>query len=389
MPGLVKRRFPEVEKLEYNPSRDIVLLRGGYRGIDPIVGVRSIRADPDIVQLSDLLSFDEVILSGDTVVKGNIFAEKLVQFNFYRGTTTVVIGDIGTSTEKEESGLIGKVVVGYRDAVEGRLFIHGNIMARSVEINVPTVMIGNIVALDNISVNAPSLIIGRIVVGTDDNPGKATLSNMTVFQVYVRGDVEVGPGVTVMLPLVVARNEEVKLKADTIRVLNLPCLFCTHTENPFLCQHYIEGSCPLEEKGLGYDYLAEYDLQKASKNGVKYSYISWYWRASPLMIAQNILSKKLLYFAYKCPYAYNIELKNKYINGEPHSTLPERFTRRILDELRRTAIEVAGETRRILFNTIEEYFKARNIPYVKCTHCGAPNPVVEKICIYCGKLVSE
>lgn len=112
--------------------------------------------------------------------------------------------------------------------------------------------------------------------------------------------------------------------------------------------------------------------------------MSWYWRSSPLMIVQNILSKKLIYKIVNMKFD-DIDLTKKTVNNVTLDELPTKIIKEIVSSVRGSTMESMEETRRVLFNTIEEFFTKRGIEYVKCPHCGAPNPKGEKLCLYCGK----
>jgi len=379
MPGLLKRRFPEEERLKYDSTRDIVHILGGYRGAEPIVAVRKIVADSDIVQLNDMMAFDSVEIKEDSIVSGNILSGGYVSFSLADGNT-FVNGDVGAMARSEQPEGAGVV----RIRGSGTCVVYGNILAREVHIEAPSLILGNVVGLTNVSVNARSIILGKLVAGSREVKGEAVIKDSSVFQIYVHGNLTLEGNVTVFMPLIAARNGDISVKSEDVRVMSLPCYFCNDAENPFLCEHYLSGACPRRQANLGYDYLSkEFDLQRASADGSYYSYMSWYWRSSPLMIVQNVLSSKLLYKSAHMK--FDVDMAKKTVNGHPLSELPRRVIEELVSAAKGGAAESIEQTRSILFSTIEEFFQKRGIEYRKCPHCGAPNPKAEKLCLYCGK----
>ncbi|QOJ78956.1 zinc ribbon domain-containing protein [Infirmifilum lucidum] len=383
MPGLVRRRFEAGEKVKYDETRDAVYLEGGYRGVSPIVGVRSIYSDPDVAHFNDLMAFDEVLLNGDALVRGSVLSEARVRFSSTVEEPAVVFGDVGTipsRTEGEEHARERSL------QIEGKspTVIFGNVITGNLYIRSPSVIVGNVLALRELKIEAESVILGRILVGSKVSKGKAYIENSTFYHVYAYGDVTLGPGNTTMLPIIASRGGRIELKADTIRVLGLPCIYCPVEQNPFLCSRYREQSCPLVEKGLGFDYLSEFDLAKSGE----YEYVSWFWRSSPAMVLQNVLVKKVLYTALALSKNVLFDLKEKRINGLTLSTYVSQYLRDVREKAGGGMSASIEEVRRSFFKILEEYFQSRKLPYVTCSKCGMPNPPGVKICIYCGSKVS-
>nr|HDO80047.1 hypothetical protein [Candidatus Bathyarchaeota archaeon] len=285
MPGLLSRKFEEVEGLRYDPSRDIVYLLRGYRGVRPIVGVRSILIEGDAVHLNDLMCRDEVSVGEGVIIRGNIMTGFKFTASPGKREPSVIIGDVGVPVRGD-----GEAIFSVKKGSKAPLMLLGNVMAGTVKIESPTIIIGNVVAYKELEIRSPSIILGRVLVGTKDSGGKAYLEKATFFQLYVFGDAEVGEGCTTFMPVLTSKGGDLKVRAKKIRVFNLPCMFCGETEDPLRCPYYLKGKCPLARKGGGYDYLADYDLSHVGD----YSFVSWFWRASPLMIVQNVLMKKLL-----------------------------------------------------------------------------------------------
>lgn len=378
MPGLISRKFEEVKGLHYDPSTDVVSLLRGYRGVRPIVGVRSIIIEGDAVHLNDLMSRDKVSVGGGVMIRGNILAGSRFTAS-PRGETSVIIGDIGVPVRE------GEALFSVKEGGGATLMLLGNAMAGTVRIESPTIVVGNIVAQRELEIRSPTIVLGRVLVGTKDVRGKAYLEKTTFYQLYVHGDVEVGEGCTTFMPVIASKGGDLKVRAKRVRVFNLPCMFCGETEDPIGCPYYLRGECPLARKGGGYDYLADYDLSHVGD----YSFASWFWRASPLMIVQNVLIKKLLYLAYQASRRLEIEPDAKRINGARLEDFPKTFLTTLVEKVRGEAGATIEEVRKMLFKTIEEYFKERGIKYIKCQKCGMPNPAGEKICIYCGSYISS
>ncbi len=372
MPGLIERRFTASERLSYDPSTDTVRLISGFRGTGPIVGVRALETDADVVQAGDVLVRDSAILRGDSVFQGNILSGNVVTVDLKSGNTAI-LGDVGVVGASEVSG----VEVG---GDGGSLVVIGNILASRVSIEAPSVILGSVLASSELRITAPTAVLGRVVVGTELERGRAHVERATIFQLYAYGDVELGGGVTVISPIVVSVGGSLRLSGGDVRVLSFPCVFCPETRNPVLCEHYLRGSCPLSAKGGGFDYMAEYDL---SGSGTK-EYLCWYWRASPMMVFQNVLAKKLLYASQKLSKSLRVDVGRKELGGIPLSKLPAEVLTLVLKEATREARGSFEEVKQELFRTIEEYFKARGEPFIKCGSCGMPNPAEGRVCVYCG-----
>mgnify|MGYP001626204871 CR=1 FL=1 len=373
MPGLLERRFPTSEKLSYDSSSDVVHLIGGYRGAEPIVGVRAIDVDSDVVQVGDVWVLDTASLRGDLVLKGNIIAGNAINLDVTSGNIAV-IGDMGALGDLEGSGV--KI-----QGEKGTVIVFGNIFARSIVIDAPSIILGNISVFSELKISAPSIVLGRVLVGTRNERGHAYIERSTIFQLYVHGNIEIGKKATVVLPVIASVGGSLSLQEDLVRVLSFPCVFCAETRNPFLCEHYFKGSCPLSSKGEGYDYLAKYDLSKVKER----EYLSWYWRASPLMVFQNVLAKKLYYSSLKFSKSLRLDIGKKEINGIPLDQLPSHVLEQVLLITRGEVKGSFEETKQELFKTIEEFFKSRGESFIKCPHCGMPNPASGKVCVYCGK----
>lgn len=371
----MKRRFESVEGLHYDPSRDVVYLRGGYRGVAPIVGVRSVSMDSDIVHLNDLMVRDEVTVRGGSIIKGNILAESGVRVDVGEAPS-LIAGDVGVIGEK---GI-------FQARGAAPLVVFGNIFAERVEVGSPAVIIGNVVARREAVIGPGVLLLGRVLAGSEGGQGKLSIERSTVYQAYAFGDIRVGSGVSVLTPLVAAKGGELRMESERVRVLSFPCIFCGVAANPLVCEHYLSGRCPLEEKGMGYDYLSrDFDLSKAEG----YHYLSWYWRSSPLMAMQAVLAKKLLFLALRKAREVSVEMEKKMVSGVPLEKLPSELPLALLKELRGEARGAVEEVKMELFRVIEEYYSAKGLRYWKCPKCGMPNPEGVKLCIYCGEFAGK
>lgn len=384
MPGLLERRFEPREKLQYDPATDVVNLLGGFRGVSPIVGVRSLRSDADVVLVGDVLVRDEVSLRGESLVKGHVLAGRGISVEASPGNT-LVVGDLGALGSEEGDGVSV-------EGGEGNLIVFGNVLAERVSIRSPAIILGGLTAGRELEVRAPTLVLGRVLVGTKEAPGKAIIERATIYQLYAFGNVRIGRRVTLISPIAVARGGELELE-DEVRVLGMPCLFCPEVENPLLCSHYLAGDCPLRAKETGYDFLASFDLSRSGER----AYLSWYWRASPLMVVQNILAKKLLLEALRLSRTHRLDLQRKGVQlqaegglvsvplEELHARLPVLLTRAVRGEAKGAIEEVKSE----LFRTVERYFAARGEGYKVCPDCGMPNPLNAKVCAYCGRTLVQ
>ena len=205
----------------------------GYRGAGPVVGVRSVLMDSDVVHLNYIMVKDEVVVRGGSIVKGSILAEGRVTVEA-RGTPSLIAGDIGVIGER------GSFVV------EGAspLVVLGDVLAGRVEVKSPTLLLGNIAALSEVKIENRVLVLGRVVVGTEGTPGRLSVENSSLHHCYAFGDIRLGRGVTVFTPLIASRGGELSLEGEKVRVLSFPCIFCSEVDNPLLCEHYIEGRSP-------------------------------------------------------------------------------------------------------------------------------------------------
>ncbi len=382
----ILRRYPQEEGVRYDPISDSVILLGEYKGALPIVGVRRIAMDSGAVELNDMQAFDEVYIGSNCIVKGNVGSGLKVTIDTAKGDPTVIIGDISAVpiVEERKTTETSITIIG-----KGNVVIHGNLVAYNVRINGPAVILGDIVSKGDLMINGPSLILGRVV-----SEGSLQISSATVFQIYSKGDVILGPGVTLLSPVILSKGREIYYQqneegsrvtfengSDTarVRIFGPLCLFCSKVGNPLLCEKYINTDCD------EYDYLGSYDYFVHDND---YRLITWYWRASPSMIVQNLIARRIHNLA-KANKPSNIDLTNKLIDGIALADYSSKVISRMIEDLRSVSGSYAETVRNTLFKVSEEFFKAKNIEHVKCPKCGAPLPKDTRICLFCGQVIGE
>lgn len=372
MPGLMRRKLSGIEGLKYDESSDKLYIQRGYRGVRAIAGVREVVSDPDIVHLNDIQATDSVELSGDSLIKGNILSQYI---SVRAREPSVVIGDLGAISE--EGGSI---------TVEGQSLIMGNLISKSVLLK-DAIVVGQVLGIEEVQLES-SVVLGRVMAGIEAE-GKVKATDSTFFQVYSRGDIELMGRCTTLLPIVVSKGGRIEVEAEggRIRVIGMQCMMCSAGE-PFRCPYYIEGSCDNGKedrfKGRGpYDYLANYDAGA----GQGFKYISWFWRSSPLMILQNlIIAKKILYSALSKSRSTKVDdLSRKIINNMSLKQFYDGFLPGIVMETLGEVGKDSGRIRELLTETIVKYFEGRDIKYRICPHCGGPNSVDGKVCVFCGE----
>jgi len=267
--------------------------------------------------------------------------------------------------------------------------IHGNLVAYNVRINGPVVILGDVVSKGDLMINGPSLILGRVV-----SEGSLQISRATVFQIYAKGDITLGPGITLLSPVILTKGGEIYYQQSEesgrvifsngndnikVRVFGPICLFCGKVSNPMLCEKYINIDCN------DYDYLGSYDY---FTHGNDYKLVAWYWRASPSMILQNLIAKRIYNLA-KVSKPSNVDSTAKLIDGVALADYPSKVVSRVIEDLRVVSGSYAEFVKRTLFKVTEEFFRAKGIEYVKCPKCGAPLPKGTRICLFCGQIIGE
>ena len=378
------RRYPQEEDVRYDPITDSVILLGEYRGASPVVGVRKLIMDSGAVELNDLQAFDEVNIGSGCIIKGNVGSGLKVTIDTSKGDPTVIIGDVSAIPIIEERKTVETSII---ITGKGSTVIHGNLVAYNIRINGPAIIFGDVISEGDLIIDGPSLILGRVI------GRNIWIKNATVFQVYAKGDVTLGPGVTLLSPIVLSKGGEIYYQSEKnskvvfgnsddsakIRVFGPICLFCGKVNNPLLCERYISTDCNI------YDYLGPYDY---FTHGSDYKLITWYWRASPSMIIQNLIARRIHNLA-KAIKPSNIDSTAKLIDGVALVDYPSKVTLRVIEDLRSVSGSYAEAVKKTLFKVTEEFFKARNIEYIKCPRCGSPLPKGTRICLFCGQIIGE
>lgn len=245
------------------------------------------------MELNDLQAFDEVYIGSGCIVKGNVGSGLRVIIDTAKGDPTVIIGDVsavpiidGRKTVETSITVTGK----------GSTVIHGNLVAYNIRIDGSSIILGDVVSEGDLTIDGPSLVLGRVV------GNNVQINDATVFQVYARRDVTLGgPGVTLLSPIIMSKGGgEIYYLQDKeggkvamrsggdsvrVRVFGPTCLFCGKVGNPLLCEKYRSEDCgDYDYLGGPYDYFAR---------GDNYKLVTWYWRASPSMIVQNLMARRM------------------------------------------------------------------------------------------------
>ncbi len=369
MPGLMRKKFSGVEGLKYDESSDKLYIQRGYRGVGAIAGVREVVSEPDVAHLNDIQATASVELSGDSLIKGNILAQHSISVRARE--PSVIIGDLGAISA--EGGSI---------TVEGSL-IMGNLISKSVLLK-DAIVAGNVLGIEEVRLES-SVVLGRVVAGAEAG-GRIEARDSTFFQIYSRGDIELVGRCTTLLPIIVSKGGRIEVEAEggRVRVIDMQCMTCS-VEDPFRCPYYIGGKCDDgkgDAEGRGpYDYLADYDAGA----GRGFEYVSWFWRSSPLMILQNLIVKKVLYLALSKSYSIKVnDLSRKIVNNMSLKQFYDGFLPGIVRETLGEVGKDSGRMRELLTETVARYFDERGIEYRRCPHCGGPNLVGEKVCVFCG-----
>ncbi|MEM0460276.1 MAG: zinc ribbon domain-containing protein [Thermofilaceae archaeon] len=375
------KRYPQVEALKYDPTSDSVTLLGSYKGVAPVVGLRKVTLEAGASSLNDIQAFEEIYVGPGCIVRGNLASSFEIAVEKGLEDPTLIIGDVAALRLDEES----KVETLMHTVGEGRAFIKGSIVASRVKITSSVVVVGDIVAFKKVEMEGPALVLGRVVAGTEGVEGEIRIRNATIFQAYASGSMYIGEGVTLLSPIALARGGDVywdsgrtvafsQAEEAVLRVFGLPCLLCSKTQNPFLCGEQV-GGCKR------YEALKSYDCVKSPDGN--YTVLSWYWRASPSMILQNLIAKRI-FRASRLKPVEHVDMTRRTVDGVPLRDYPDTFLNSLIEDLRSVTGEYAEAARKIIFSVFEEYMKARALEYVRCSYCGAPNPITAKVCFYCG-----
>jgi len=376
------RRYPASEKLRYDPLTDSVTLLGEFRGSEPVVGVKKIAFETGAVLLNDVQAFDEVFIGPGCIVDGDVSAPS-VSLTGSDEKPVIVLGNVFASSLEKE-GTLSSV------EVAGRAFIRGAIVSERVKLSEGAIVCGDVVALKELEVSGPSLILGRAVAGSAREKGVAKVEKATVFQLFSHGDIILSGGSTLISPVAVAVEGDVlwspckgctakRFSAEagaSVRVLGLRCLLCAVTSNPLLCEKHLEGSCDTFESLRAYDYSRSEDS--------RYTLLSWHWRASPAMIVQNLIAKRLVRASRSLPKP-TVDSTARTVGGVPAAEYPEKSVETLLLDLRGAVGAYVEAAREIAGKVAQEYFESKGVQYVKCRHCGMPNQKGSKVCMLCGE----
>ncbi|WP_288007804.1 zinc ribbon domain-containing protein [Thermofilum sp.] len=379
----IVRRFPQTDKLSYDPISDTAILLGDFIGATPVVGVRKAELSSGAILLNELQAFEEVVINGNCIVKGGVSSPRITIVTS-GATPTIILGDIyGPSSEKREAASLLRV------QGDGEAFIQGTIISDRIEFSGRVTVVGDIFALQELKIEGPALVMGRVMVGSEDSPGRAYISRSTIYQLFATGEVVLGEGVTLVSPVAVVKggrilwrdssgSEKLFSEAETssVRVFSFPCLFCPKVRNPLLCEKYLDGECDAFESLRSYDY--------SSVKEKNMSVLSWMWRASPSIVAQNLLAKRMFTIT-RSLYNPRVDTGSRKINEIAHTEYPSYIIQEALTRFREAAGTYAEVVKKTLTDLLEDYYKKNNKEYIRCPKCGVPNPVDAKICIYCGE----
>ncbi|MEM2186231.1 MAG: zinc ribbon domain-containing protein [Thermofilaceae archaeon] len=375
------RRYPQVEALRYDPTSDSVTLLGGYKGVAPVVGVRKVILEAGAASLNDVQSFERIDVGPGCIVKGNLASCFEIAIEKGPEDPTLIVGDVTALKLSEESSAETLVhTIG-----EGRAFIKGNFVASRIKITSGVIVVGDVVAFKKAEIEGPALVLGRVIAGTESVEGELRIRNATVFQAYASGSMYIGEGVTLLSPIALVKGGEVYWDSGravafshagetAVRVFGLPCLLCSETQNPLLCSKQVSGGCKR------YEALKSYDCVKSPDGD--YTVLSWYWRASPSMILQNLIAKRI-FRTSRLKLVERVDMTGRTVDGVPLRDYPETFLNSLIEDLRSVTGEYSEAAKKIIFEVFEEYMKARMVEYRRCSVCGAPNPATAKVCFYC------
>lgn len=269
-----------------------VLLDHQYYGMGSIVNMNEVLVDDGARQCNSIHAWHKVIINSGAAVNGAIFSEEEVVIRPGVGSKTptpsIIIGDV---LAKEE--LIVEATSAKGEPLPAMIL--GNIYSKTVRINGPTYIQGNLHATDRIDIKAPTLIAGRLKVGREPFvdatgrrymvQGKASLKDTTAFGLVCNGDLQIKGALSLLEPILVVRNGEIQMKKnDTVRVISTTCFDCDEYEgNPFLCEKYLKGGCK------NYEFMIPEDAAKNRDTTI----MSWYWRAGPAMLGHHYLVHNL------------------------------------------------------------------------------------------------
>jgi len=380
--SLVKR-FPQSDKLSYDPVSDTVVLQGDFIGAAPVVSVRKAELGGGAVLLGEIQAFEEVAINPGCVVRGDVASPRII---ITTGSTapTIVLGDV-YGHRLQEGGISMLKIHG-----DGEALIQGMIVSERVEITGRATVVGDIFALRELRIEGPALVMGRVMVGSKGTPGRASLSETTIYQLFSVGDIVLEDGVTLISPVAVAKGGRIlwrdpstgsektfsEAEGALVRVFSFSCLFCPRVRNPLLCEKFLDGECDTFEALGSYDYSFVRDANA--------SVLSWMWRASPAIVAQNLLARRM-FTIMRSLYNPPIDVGTKRISGVTFAEYPSYIVQETLAKFREAAGEYAEVVRKTLIDLLEDFYAKTGKEYTRCPKCGVPNPVDAKICIYCGE----
>ena len=377
------KRYPASEKLRYDPLTDSVTLLGEFRSSEPVVGVKKIAFETGAVLLNDTQAFEEVSVGPGCILDGDVSAPR-VSITGSDENPAIVLGNV-FALSLEKDGIPSSV------EVKGRVFIRGAVVSERVKLSEGAIVYGDVVALKELEVTGPSLILGRAIAGSKEGKGVAKVEKATVFQIFSHGYIIiVGNASTLVSPVAVAVEGDVlwspcqrctagSFGSETgalVRVLGLRCILCAETSNPLLCEKHLEGSCDTFEPLRAYDYM--------KSEGSRYTLLSWHWRASPAMIVQNLIAKRLIRASRSLPKPA-VDSTARTVGGVPAAEYFEKTLESLLLDLRGAVGAYVEAARETAGKVVQEYFESKGVEYVRCRHCGMPNPKGSKICMLCGE----
>jgi len=195
----IVRRFPQSDKLSYDPVSDTVVLLGDFAGTAPVVGVRKVELNSGAALISEVQAFEEVVINPGCIVRGGVSSPRILIST--GGTTpTIILGDLFSLSLQGGAASVLKV------HGDGEALIQGTIVSDRVEIAGKVTVIGDIFALQELSIEGLALVLGRVMVGSEKAPGHASLSRATIYQLFSVGDYVLEDEVTLISPIAVAKS---------------------------------------------------------------------------------------------------------------------------------------------------------------------------------------
>ncbi len=275
-----------------------ILLDGKYYGIGAVSGYNEVLVDDGARQGNSIHAWRRIVINSGAAVHGSVYSDEDIIIRSGKGKqsecSAVLIGDVLARNRLE-------VEPPTKQDESGPVVILGNVYAKEIHVGGELFVQGNVYATNSMTVKSPTFIAGRLKIGRAqfENAhgkrisikGKGELSSTTAFGVICYGDLELHRGISVLEPMVIARNGDVFMKdEERVRVVSEMCLSCQDCEaDPFMCREYLRGRC------RKFEYLMAEDASKYKNTTT----LSWYWRAGPGMLGHHYSIHKLYERALK------------------------------------------------------------------------------------------